>query len=170
MGVTTYSNFDGIVAETRDGVGRIYVPDTLGSTMEMTDDSGNVTDTFEYWSYGEERSHTGTSPTPFTWLGVLGYFKDILNKLYYVRARHYRPESGIWLTVDPLWPAAMAYDYCNTAPQLWSDPTGLFNPACIGAAICVGAGVIAALIACAGDPRGTVQCVICWALSNPVLV
>ncbi len=52
-----YSNFGGeLVAETRGGVGRIYVPDTLGSTMEMTDDSGNVTDTFEYWSYGEERS------------------------------------------------------------------------------------------------------------------
>ena len=36
-----YSNFGGMVlAETRSGVGRVYVLATLGSVVEMTDDSG----------------------------------------------------------------------------------------------------------------------------------
>lgn len=52
-----YSNFEGeIVHENRGGVERFYVPDTLGSTQALVDTSGATTDTFEYWSYGEEKS------------------------------------------------------------------------------------------------------------------
>src|SRR4051812_17325424 len=112
-----YTNFLGLVAENRGGVQRIYVPDTLGSTQEMTDASGNTTDTFEYWSYGEERSHTGSSITPFTWLGILGYFKDVLNQLYYVRARFMRAALGRWQTVDPLWPLQLPYSYADSRPR-----------------------------------------------------
>jgi RHS repeat-associated protein len=121
-----YSNFGGeIVHENRGGVERFYVPDTLGSTQALVDASGAVTDTFEYWSYGEERSHTGSSATPFTWLGVLGYFKDVLNKLYYVRARYMRPELARWQTVDPLWPRRSAYSYAFGQPSSQIDPSGM---------------------------------------------
>ena len=65
----------------------------------------------EDWPYGEVVSRTGTNPTPLTFLGVIGYFQDVLSKMYYVRARHFRADLARWLTVDPLWPKEYAYAY-----------------------------------------------------------
>ena len=94
-----YTNFGGqIVHENRGGTERQYVSDTLGSTIALTDSGTAVTDTWDYWPYGEVMSRTGTNPTPFTFVGTLGYFKDLLDKLLYVRARHFQPNYGRWLT------------------------------------------------------------------------
>jgi hypothetical protein len=85
----TYGTFLGqVVHEERGGVERVYVPDTLGSTHKLTDANGNVTDTFEFWPYGEERLRTGTTPTPLTYVGTLGYYEDSSGRMY-VRARTY---------------------------------------------------------------------------------
>ena len=126
-----YSNFCGmIVSETRGGVSHDYIPDTLGSTMALIDENGDVSDTFEYWPYGEVMERTGTTPTPFTFVGTLGYFRDILDKMFYVRARYLRPDLARWQTVDPLWPVERAYGYANQDPVLETDILGL-GPACI---------------------------------------
>ncbi|MHB8637346.1 MAG: RHS repeat domain-containing protein [Fimbriimonadaceae bacterium] len=126
-----YSTFGGrVVAESRGGVIRQYVPDNLGSTVALIDDAGNVTDTYDYWPYGEERVHVGTSTTPLTFLGTLGYFKDFLNMLY-VRARHLRVDLTQWMTVDPLWPGQRAYGYVSSSPTEAADPSGtLAGPSC----------------------------------------
>ncbi len=121
-----YSNaFGGIIAENRGGVISDYVQDPLGSTIGLMDSTGTLTDRWEYWPWGEVVSRTGTNPTPFTFLGVIGYFKDVLDKLFYVRARHLRVELARWLTVDPLWPNRVAYSYCSDSPHLHTDPSGL---------------------------------------------
>jgi hypothetical protein len=81
-----YSNFCGmVVSETRNGVESDYVPDTLGSTIGLMGADGTMTDRWEYWPFGEVITHTGTSVTPLTFLGVIGYFQDVLSKLTYVR-------------------------------------------------------------------------------------
>jgi RHS repeat-associated protein len=121
----TYTNFNGmIVHENRNGVQRDYMPDPLGSTAALLDENGAMTDTFTYWPYGEIRTRTGTNPTPFTYVGTLGYYKDLLDKLTYVRARHYLPGYGRWLTTDPLWPRQSEYAYCGSRPVLLVDPGG----------------------------------------------
>jgi RHS repeat-associated protein len=121
----TYTNFAGrVVSETRGGVEKHYQRDTLGSTAALVDNSGNVTDRFEYWPYGEISQRTGTTPTPFTFVGTLGYFKDILDKMFYVRARYLRPDLARWQTVDPLWPKEQAYCYVMSSPSFLVDPTG----------------------------------------------
>ena len=57
-----YTVIDGVIVhEDRGGVGKNYIPDTLGSTAKLADTS--VTDTYEYWPYGELKSHTGSSTT-----------------------------------------------------------------------------------------------------------
>lgn len=120
-----YSNFCGmVVSETRGGVERDYVCDTLGSTIGLMDATGTMTDRWEYWPFGEVVSHTGTNPTPLTFLGVLGYFKDVLDKLFYVRARHLRVDLARWLTVDPLWPGQPGYCYATCSPTVHVDFTG----------------------------------------------
>jgi RHS repeat-associated protein len=122
----TYSNFCGmVVGETRDGVEYEYIPDTMGSTIGIRDSDGNVTDTWEYWPYGEVAHRTGSHPTELTFLGTLGYVQDALDRLFYVRARHLRADLARWLTVDPLWPEEPAYGYVRGKPVDWVDPSGL---------------------------------------------
>jgi RHS repeat-associated protein len=133
MPVVTYDVVDGeVLGETRDGAGRTYVPDPLGSTAALIDSSGNITDEWEYWPYGEVRSHAGSSETPFTYLGTLGYYSDGAGR-YYVRARSYRADLGRWTTVDPLWPEEPAYAYCRCDPLGWTDPSGSSASGRVGA-------------------------------------
>ena len=129
----TYTIFDDmVVKENRGGVESFYMSDTLGSTSQLVDPSGNVTDTFTYWPYGEVRTRTGTTKTPYTFIGILGYYYDAVMNWFYVRARYYLPTVGRWLTVDPLWPEESAYIYALDAPHAVPDPTGL----CVGPLPC----------------------------------
>ena len=114
-----------VVSETRNGVESDYVSDTLGSTIGLLDSAGTMTDRWEYWPYGEVVSRSGTSVTPLTFLGILGYFQDVLSKLFYVRARHLKVDLARWLTADPIWPLQSAYAYCSQSPLSLSDPSGL---------------------------------------------
>jgi RHS repeat-associated protein len=120
-----YTTIDGeIVSESRGGVTRAYVPDTNGNTAALLDESGNITDTYSYWPFGEIRNHVGTSQTPFTYGGTLGYYLDLLNYFLYIRARYLRQALARWQTVDPLWPQQRAYAYCFANPLIYVDPRG----------------------------------------------
>jgi RHS repeat-associated protein len=120
-----YGNFGGrIVSESRGGVERDYARDTLGSTAALLNTSGSMTDVWTYWPYGETRTRTGTSSTPFTFVGTFGYFADSTTRMY-VRARHYLSATARWLTVDPLWPFESAYGYVDGMPLAWVDPSGM---------------------------------------------
>ncbi len=165
-----YTNFCGmLVSETRGGVERDYVPDTLGSTAALVDETQTITDRWEYWPYGEVSQRSGSGVTPFTFVGTLGYFKDVLDKAFYVRARYLKVMVARWLTVDPLWPNQSAYSYVGQRPVNVADPSGLWNPVCIGCGICIGVGIIGALLGCLGSPLGTWECVKCWCLTNPTI-
>ena len=121
----TYATINGeIVSENRGGVIRYYVPDTNGNTIALLDESGNVTDTYEYWPFGEIRSHVGPSTTPFTFGGVLGCYSDSWGGIY-MRAREFVPKLARWLTVDPLWPWQLPYVYAGNSPVTQNDPTGM---------------------------------------------
>src|SRR5580658_1420881 len=94
----TYSTLNGhVVFENRGGVPRTYMRDPLGNTIGLLDMSGNQTDSWTYWPYGEVQNHSGPSTTPLTFLGTLGYFVDLLNQIY-VRARVLRVDLTRWLT------------------------------------------------------------------------
>ena len=129
MGVVNYLIADGeILSENRSGVISDYLPDALGSTIALTNDLQQQTDTFVYWPYGETRAHTGSNPTPYTFCGTLGYSSDISSNFTYVRARELRLGLARWLTVDPLWPGLrLAYSYANASPINRADPLGLFT-------------------------------------------
>ena len=76
--------------------------DALGSTMQLTHDNEDVTDTFLYDAWGEVLNRTGTTENPFQWIGAWGYYKDETTGLYYVRRRNLRPSTGRWTSPDPL--------------------------------------------------------------------
>ncbi len=120
----TYATVHGrLVEENRGGVVTEYVPDTLGNVIMTTNESGTVTSTTTYWPFGEVRTQTGTNPSPWGFCGVWGYLRDAISRMY-VRARHYRADTSRWLSVDPLWPHELAYEYVNQVPNAGTDSTG----------------------------------------------
>ncbi len=120
-----YTTFDGeLVHENRGGVSSFYAPDTMGSTVALLNSVGVVTDTYGYWPYGEIQSHVGSSQTPFTFLGTLGYYLDVVGSFLYVRARYLRQALARWQTVDRLWPRERPYGYVNSSPAQRTDPSG----------------------------------------------
>ena len=52
MPTVRYTTVNGeIIAEKRDGVRKLYMPDPLGSTAALLNSSQARTDTFSYWPY-----------------------------------------------------------------------------------------------------------------------
>src|SRR5579862_8654836 len=92
-----------IIAEKRGGSRKFYAQDPIGSTCGLFDMTHTQTDAFEYWPFGGVRTRTGTTPTPFTYVGTLGYYSDNGTRSY-VRARHYRSDLGRWISQSPIWP------------------------------------------------------------------
>ena len=119
-----------IVSENRGGVKRDYVPDPLGSTVALLDNTQTITDTFNYWPYGDEVSRTGTSATPFHFVGTLGYYKDSasINVKQYVSFHHLDAAKCRWLTEDPIgyWGGDVnLYRYVRNRAVSKTDPSGL---------------------------------------------
>jgi RHS repeat-associated protein len=124
-----YTVIDGeVVSELRGGVKRDYVPDPLGSTVALLDATQTKTDTFQYWPYGESAGRTGTTATPFQYVGTMGYYTDSSGRNY-VRARYLDKAKGRWVTEDPitfLSGEINFYRYSKSSPILLSDPTGFY--------------------------------------------
>jgi RHS repeat-associated protein len=115
-----------LVSELRGAVTYMHYYDALGSTVALTDQNGNVTDTYVYSATGEELHRIGTSESPFRWNGDSGYYWDVEVQMYYVRARTYSPPLSRWLSEDPLGFVAgpNKYRYVAGQPTTLSDPSG----------------------------------------------
>jgi len=124
----TYATVNGVlVEENRGGDVTTYVSDTLGSVVKTVDETGVVTSESSYWPYGEVRTSSGNNPSPWGFVGTLGYFADASARLY-VRARMYGSGVCRWLTVDPIWPSQDPYTYVAGRPLEYTDRTGLVCP------------------------------------------
>ena len=93
-----------LISEYRDGVTYQHHYDAQGNTRALTNDQGEVTDTFAYTSNGELTERTGTTPTPFQFGGEHGYYTDETTGQIMARGRDYDPARARWLSVAPLPP------------------------------------------------------------------
>jgi RHS repeat-associated protein len=112
--------------------------DQIGSTRLLTDSDGNLAATYTYGAYGATVAKTGTASSP---LEYAGQYTDAETGLQYDQARYYDPNTGQFLTRDPLAEETREpYTYADQDPITNSDPTGLyFGPdACRPAAHVVG--------------------------------
>jgi RHS repeat-associated protein len=115
---------------------RFYHADALGSVRRLTDESGSVTDTYEYTAFGELLAHTGTDAQPYAFAGEP---LDPNIGFQYHRARWMDPRTGRFLGMDPFPgspfdPVSLhRYLYANADPANHVDPTGQFS---LGAAVC----------------------------------
>ena len=93
--------------------------------VQLTDESGNVSKTYEYDSFGNEEQPEKKDDNPFRYCGE--YFDKETDSIY-LRARYYQPELGRFLTRDtytgeeddPL--SLHLYAYC------WNDGVNRIDP------------------------------------------
>ena len=102
-----------------------YHRDGLGSIVAMTDDTGDIAQTYIYDAFGRIVQKTGSIKNPYTYTGREW---DEETGLYYYRARYYNAETGRWMTKDPIGFAggdANFYVYVMNNPINTIDPLGL---------------------------------------------
>ncbi len=102
-----------------------YHTDHLGSVRFMTDQAGNITNEYDYDSYGRVTGEVETVEQPF---GFTGRDYDEAVNLYQYRARAYDPETGRFIQEDPIHFSAgdlNIYRYVHNNPLNYTDPSGL---------------------------------------------
>jgi len=120
--------FGELISQRRNGQTSYYHYDGQGSTRALTDENGNVTDTYTYSAFGEEVEKTGTTVNPYRYIGSRGYQYNEETNDYYIRERIYEPAVARWLSVDPIGFASSRtnlYAYVRNAPVSFVDPSGL---------------------------------------------
>lgn len=128
--VTKYVYGRGLIGEEVSGAFKTYHFDSRGSTIAITDASGNITDTFAYDTYGKLISRTGTSNVIFGYNGRDGVVTD-KNGLIYMRARYYSPEMKRFVNADIVAGQISnavtlnRFAYANGNPVSFVDPFGL---------------------------------------------
>ncbi len=128
--ITKYVYGIGLIGEETSGSFKTYHFDYRGSTAAITDINGNVTDSFEYDTYGNLVSRTGTSVVIFLYNGRDGVVTDS-NGLIYMRARYYSPELRRFINADIIAGEISnavtlnRYAYANGNPVSNIDPFGL---------------------------------------------
>src|SRR5262245_46725644 len=126
---TVYTNepeqYGNLVSSRISGTTSFHHFDAIGSTRQLTNGAGTVTDTVTYDAWGNVVSRTGTTAVGLLWIAEVGYYLDRETALVYVRDRLYGPAVGRWTSVDP---AAGAggnfFTYSDNRPILLTDPSG----------------------------------------------
>ena len=116
------------LAVQRAGLGFFYYhADHQGSIRNLTDSSGAIVNAYDYDAYGRMMTTSVSVPNPFTYTGRE---RDAESGLYYYRARYYNPQTGRFLSEDPISFAAgdtNLYRYVFNNPVNLIDPTGLIQ-------------------------------------------
>ncbi|OOR07366.1 wall-associated protein [Bacillus cereus] len=112
-----------------------------GDVVEMTDQNGQVVANYEYDAWGNVlKSDTKgiAAENPF---GYAGYMYDKEIGMYYLIARYYNPDHGVFISADPDPgdeddPVTQnGYTYADNNPAMLTDPDGHFAQFLIPVAI-----------------------------------
>jgi RHS repeat-associated protein len=112
------------ISERAGSTSEFYHGDALGSTRGITNSSQTVTDAVLYDAFGMTVSRTGTTATPFGFVGAQGYQSDADSGLQLLGHRYYDPSIGRFLSSDPIQDGDNWYAYCGDNPLKWLDPQG----------------------------------------------
>lgn len=113
---------------TSSGQVYYYHYDGIGSTIALTDLSGDIVNKYAYDAFGDVLSQEETIPNSFKYVGRFGV-TDEGNGLLYMRARYYDPKIGRFINKDPMGSAGglNVYSYTGDNPINWVDPLGLLG-------------------------------------------
>ncbi|MES9508502.1 polymorphic toxin-type HINT domain-containing protein [Streptomyces sp. NPDC000609] len=116
------SGLDEFLTRTENGATRIYLTDALGSVIGLADRDGTVATEYAYDPNGQATTTGTASSNPYTFTGREN---DGTGLLYY-RDRYYDPETGRFISQDPIGQAGGTnlYQYALSSHTTCTDPTG----------------------------------------------
>jgi RHS repeat-associated protein len=116
----------GAISEHRRNRSVYLTFDQSSNIRLVTDDTAEIVAQYSYDAFGSECAKVGEYDTPLRYGGGVGYWSDEADRVY-VRARHYSPSTGRWISRDPLgfdggdW---NVYRYVKNAAGVAVDPSG----------------------------------------------
>ncbi len=122
-----------------------YHADAQANIISVTDGGGTNVAQYAYTPYGRSLGSTNLQSqisNPYLFVGSQGVMEE-LPGLYFMRARYYSADAGVFLSTDPVkkigpgW-QSVAYNYGNGNPNSFADPNGEFAQLLIG----VGLGIL----------------------------
>ncbi|NET90543.1 MAG: RHS repeat-associated core domain-containing protein [Kamptonema sp. SIO1D9] len=119
-----------LISSERDGEEFFYLYDGHSGVRQLSDELGNVTDSYSYEAFGNLLSSTGNTENNYLYRGE--QFDPNLG-MQYLRARYYDQGLGRFTKRDdyegrrgePI--TLHKYLYGNNNPVTYTDPTGLFS-------------------------------------------
>ncbi len=141
----------GLLAMVRGNQSYWYAYEAIGTTRQLMNAQGQVTDSYALDAWGNLLAVTGTTANPFVYVGKENYYNDEQNRLMLLGLRYYDPLRGRFVTVDPLlsqmvilnlsdvtlirsligklrhWEFLLQYTYSSNRPTVTIDPTGLWG-------------------------------------------
>jgi RHS repeat-associated protein len=100
----------------------------MGSTVALTDVSGNIQTTYTYGPFGQTAVAGASNDNPYQFHGreaepMNGFFGG----MYYFRARYLDTGLSRFVSRDPagFQGGGHLYNYGGNAPTMFSDPTGV---------------------------------------------
>ena len=125
--VTRYTqgeNIDEPLAMLRSSATSYYDADGIGSITSLSNGTGTISQTYGYDAFGKQTSSSGSLTNPFQFTGREF---DSETSLYFNRARYYDPQTGRFLTEDPIGfdGGINFYAYVLNNPASFVDPFGL---------------------------------------------
>jgi RHS repeat-associated protein len=112
------------VSERRSGTSKFYHGERQGSNVAESDASQTTTATKAYDAFGMLSSSSGSSSSPFGFVGQQGYQSDGDSGLMLLGHRYYDASTGRFLTRDTEYDGRNWYVYVSSNPLRELDPTG----------------------------------------------
>jgi RHS repeat-associated protein len=112
------------LAMLRGGATSFYHADGLGSITSLSNAAGSLAQTYTFDSFGKQTASSGSLTNSFQYTGREF---DSETNLYFLRNRYYDPNSGRFVSEDPIqfWGGANFYSYTRDNPVTYLDPFGL---------------------------------------------
>ena len=102
-----------------------YVKDAHGDTVQLTDGNGNNVWNYAYDAFGNQKETANSGTEPYNPFRYTGEYFDAETGFIYLRARYMDPQTGRFISEDPVCDGANWYVYAGGNPVRFYDPSGL---------------------------------------------
>ncbi|MGF1674223.1 MAG: RHS repeat-associated core domain-containing protein [Rivularia sp. (in: cyanobacteria)] len=125
--IKNYTYGSSLLSLSQDNESSFYLYDGYSGVRQVSNELGEITDTYSYDAYGRLLNSTGTTENDYLYQGE--QFDSNLD-LQYLRARYYDPNTGRFVSVDPVEGSLEQpmsrhrYIYGNDNPVTYIDPSG----------------------------------------------